>query len=459
MSVLSANHTGIFLPSYSSESIKKARTLTPYKFQGRRSPPQKQWTENREENRTTKFLSPGSCDPLLDFINLDDFKDDAKLQRNFEEVLKIHKMGFLVKIVKQSWFPGLICIPIFHCQRCLALWTQTAQVKSLCSEINRSVYGRLLPVSVTKCDLLTKLLNRDRNITSAQPCKKQFLSNKPVRPARYLDETFERKTTRPIPIAEFVDIDEQFRKYQKTVLRELKANEKILGTQRQMNSPVSNYKTVDDLKIQIEEKLENTYDEGTHKKEKNSGDESIDEKCKLNSTMCSPRSHDKTCDVKHSKENGLVQPSSCRTTSQLQGGLMITSNSKATNQNIKTKPRKVTKLKIIPRYITKARRSGTKTCPPASPEVPLNVAYEKKLAELRQKTLAFDKEASKEVVCSKLESVYDDKHNPSIINSVWFQSLVEEANQQEEEMKTYKQDLTRAFCFSYFELLRKTEYK
>jgi hypothetical protein len=34
----------------------------------------------------------------LDFINLDDFENDEKLQRNFEDVLKINKMGFPVKV-------------------------------------------------------------------------------------------------------------------------------------------------------------------------------------------------------------------------------------------------------------------------------------------------------------------------------------------------------------------------
>ena len=135
---------------------------------------------------------------------------------------------------------------------------------------------------------------------------------------------------------------------------------------------------------------------------------------------------------------------------------MITSNRKAANQIMRTKPTKVTKLKITPRHVTKARRPAPTACrQSANPEVPLNVAYENKLAELRKKTLAFDKEASKEIVCSKHESVYDDQLDPSIINSVWFKSLVEDVNQQGEEIKTYKRDLTRAFCFTYFELLRK----
>lgn len=98
------------------------------------------------------------------------------------------------------------------------------------------------------------------------------------------------KTTRPVPIAEFIDIDEQLRKYQKTFLRELKANGKILGAQRQTNGPVSKYETVDDLKVReevLEEQLENVCDGETRKKGKNSGDESGGGECKFNSSKYS----------------------------------------------------------------------------------------------------------------------------------------------------------------------------
>ena len=88
----------------------------------------------------------------------------------------------------------------------------------------------------------------------------------------------------------------------------------------------------------------------------------------------------------------------------------------------------------------------------------MDVAYENKLTELRQKTLAFDKRALKVVFGDKLETILGDKLetlDANMVNSVWFKRLVEDLGKKEEKLRTYKRELTRAFSFSYFELLRK----
>ena len=123
--------------------------------------------------------------------------------------------------MKQSWFPGLICIPIFHCQRCLQLWTRAAQVPNFCSEVNQSVYGRLIPISITKCELLTKLLN-DRKPTTGRLCKELSVNKPEVKKKKSSDNSFGGKVLRPVPVAEFVDITKLLGKYRRKFIRELK---------------------------------------------------------------------------------------------------------------------------------------------------------------------------------------------------------------------------------------------
>lgn len=156
--------------------------------------------------------------------------------------------------MKQNWFPGLICIPIFHCRGCLALWTQAAQIPRFCSEVNRSVYGRLIPISITKCDLLTKLLNHDRKPTARRLCK-EFDSGKPVKPVLRmkedsLDESFGGRSSKSIPIAEFVDINEQLGKYRRKLSLEFRGigsetSGRRLISRGHAGSPVGDFGTED----------------------------------------------------------------------------------------------------------------------------------------------------------------------------------------------------------------------
>ena len=111
--------------------------------------------------------------------------------------------------MKQSWFPGLISLPIVHYQRCLARWTQEAQVLSSCDKVHCSDHDRLVPINVTKCDLLTKLFN-DQKDTGTRLCK-QLPDTKPVKLELKPEKT--EQVFQPIPVAEFVDIDKQPRKY------------------------------------------------------------------------------------------------------------------------------------------------------------------------------------------------------------------------------------------------------
>ena len=91
------------------------------------------------------------------------------------------------------------------------------------------MYGRLIPISVTKCDLLTKLLNHDRKPTARRFCK-EFDLGKPVKPVlnmkeNSLDESFGGRSPKLIPIAEFVDINEQLGKYRRKLSREFRGTD------------------------------------------------------------------------------------------------------------------------------------------------------------------------------------------------------------------------------------------
>ena len=88
------------------------------------------------------------------------------------------------------------------------------------------MYGRLIPISITKCDLLTKLLNTNRKPTARRLCK-EFDVGKPVKPVlntkeNFVDESFGGRSPKLIPIAEFVDINEQLGKYRKKLSREFR---------------------------------------------------------------------------------------------------------------------------------------------------------------------------------------------------------------------------------------------
>jgi hypothetical protein len=177
------------------------------------------------------------------------------------------------------------------------------------------------------------------------------------------------------------------------------------------------------------------------------------------------RIHDRSCNVneKRSKDSYRARLSTSGQGNRFENGLTITSKNKATKlTNVGTKPTKLT-----PRQITKIKRPAPRTCRQSTnPEVPsdvatelsVDVAYENKLTELRQKTLAFDKRALKVVFGDKLETILGDKLetlDANMVNSVWFKRLVEDLGKKEEKLRTYKRELTRAFSFSYFELLRK----
>ena len=128
------------------------------------------------------------------------------------------------------------------------MWTHAAQIPSLCSEVNRNVCGRLIPISITKCDLVTRLLGQDQKQTARPLCKK-FSVNKPVEPVLSMKENLQdesRKTLKLIPVAEFVDINEQLRKYRRKFSSKLKrasseASGRIGDGRGLVNTPVSEY--------------------------------------------------------------------------------------------------------------------------------------------------------------------------------------------------------------------------
>ena len=137
-------------------------------------------------------------------------------------------------------------MPVFHCQRCLALWTRAAQVPTFCSEVNRSVYGPLIPISITKCDLLTKLLDHDRKPTMQRLCK-QLPSRETVEPVlkkKVKSQFCESRVLRPPPVAELIDINETMREYRRKFWQELKlqrgddASGKFMNTGGRTSSPV-----------------------------------------------------------------------------------------------------------------------------------------------------------------------------------------------------------------------------
>jgi hypothetical protein len=135
---------------------------------------------------------------------------------------------------------------------------------------------------------------------------------------------------------------------------------------------------------------------------------------------------------------------------RLENGLTLTS----------TKPTSAGKSlrKLVPRT-TKIKISVPKPCRQSiSCDVPLDVASKKKPAKFHQKTSAFDKRASKVVSADKPETVFGVQYlqfEKLEANSVLCKSLTELFNEQEEKLRTYNRELTRAFCFSYFDLLTK----
>lgn len=139
----------------------------------------------------------------------------------------------------------------------------------------------------------------------------------------------------------------------------------------------------------------------------------------------------------------------------MDNGLTITSNRKATKRI--TAGAKLAKL--VPQQPTKVTRPAPITSrQSAGSKVPVDDDYEKKLAELRQRTVAFRKRALKVFLKNDLETVFGAKFedlDPNMINSEWFAKLIDELGKREEKMRTYTGELTRAFVFSYFELLRK----
>lgn len=115
-----------------------------------------------------------------------------------------------------------------------------AQVPSLCSEVKESVFGRLIPISVTQCHLLTRLLNRSQKPTTGRLCK-QICVSKPAKQERSVDTNFGGKSFRSIPVAEFVDINRLLRKYRRKFMHERKGMglEKVLiETGEKAHSPV-----------------------------------------------------------------------------------------------------------------------------------------------------------------------------------------------------------------------------
>ncbi len=130
---------------------------------------------------------------------------------------------------------------------------------------------------------------------------------------------------------------------------------------------------------------------------------------------------------------------------RLKKGLTLTSNKPPTSAGKSP----TTKIKIS---VPKPCRQST------SRNVPLDVACKKKPAKFHQKTSAFDKRASKVVSADKPETVFGVQYlqfEKLEANSVLCKSLTELFNEQEEKLRTYNRELTRAYCFSYFDLLTK----
>ena len=171
------------------------------------------------------------------------------------------------------------------------------------------------------------------------------------------------------------------------------------------------------------------------------------------------RMHGKSCFAKPRNGN-QTRPSTSVQKSRLEKGLTIASKNEAARPAVKSlttttklTPRENAKLKTRPRTRLPCRR------PLPSTEVPSDVACDKKSNESRQEEPVFDKQAFKSVFGDRLETVFGDnleKLDANVVNSEWFQSLIEEFHEQEEQLRTYRTDLTRSFVFSYFELLETT---
>ena len=158
------------------------------------------------------------------------------------------------------------------------------------------------------------------------------------------------------------------------------------------------------------------------------------------------RMHDKSCFARH-KSGNQTRPSTSTQKSHLEKGLTIATP--AVTKTTKLFPRQTTKLNT--------RRPCRRQLPTI--EVPSDVACDKKSERSRQEVPVFDKQALKVVFGDRLETAFGDnleKLDPNVVNSEWFQSLIEEFHEQREQQRTHRTDLTRSFVFSYFELLKTT---
>ena len=169
------------------------------------------------------------------------------------------------------------------------------------------------------------------------------------------------------------------------------------------------------------------------------------------------RIHDISCCAKPGKD-GYARPSRSQGKHGLEKGLAITSENKA----VKTKDEREKTSKLVPQQMAQmkwpAQNQLSNSRKSTSPGVTQGSAYENRLAELRQKTLACDKRALKAVTFERKVDVVlgDDENEQTVVNPGKFrQSLDEEIGKQEKKLRGYKRELTRAFCFSYFELLRR----
>ena len=145
---------------------------------------------------------------------------------------------------------------MFHCQCCFALWTQDAHAPGSCDKLSCSDHDRLVPINITKCDLLSKLFNDQKN-AGIRLCK-QLPDTKPVKLELKPERTEEKKVFQPIPVAEFVDIDKQLRKYREKFtrkLKEIRSDQKGMcgRTTGRACSPLNDFKTESKTKVPVRE--------------------------------------------------------------------------------------------------------------------------------------------------------------------------------------------------------------
>ena len=341
--------------------------------------------------------------------------------------------------MKQNWFPGIICIPTDH--------------------------DPLVPISIAKCDLLTKILNEQK--AGTRLCKQLpviKLVEPELKPEKSAKNSFGKDGFQPIPVAEFVDIDKQLQKYRRKFMREFKAigskQRGVYGkTTERANSPLNHFNDFKTEKKMEAKGRDTGQDPESEAKEESTGvaecaQMRVEDDLKRGTEVCNKDANQKSkflpSKFPKNKSGSNARPSTSVQKSRLEKGLTIASKNEA------TRPTVTKTSKLIPRQTTKKKRCRPRTPRPCRRQTPSTkaLACDEKPEKPRQETLG---EQDLEVVFEdKLETVFGGKLenlDVNVANSDWFQSLVEDFWEQGEQLETRRNDLTRSFVFSYFELL------